>query len=61
MSKKSVSHIVTRSGRKHGDPEVAIPVAEDLQTVPGIPNRERDVSFFSREYPIGNMALDVVI
>ncbi len=58
MSKKSISHIVTRSGRKHGEPDVAIPVAEDLQTVPGIPNRERDVSFFSREYPIENMALE---
>ena len=31
---------------------------EELETVPGIPTRERDVSFFSREYPLENMALE---
>jgi ferredoxin len=31
--------------------DVDIPVAEDLTTVPGIPLRENDVSFYSRVYP----------
>ena len=45
---KKVGHYITRPGRNLGDPEITIPVAEDLETVPGIPTRERDVSFFSR-------------
>ena len=48
---KTVDHIVTRPGRKHGDPDVQIPVAEDLSTVPGIRQREADVSFYSRVHP----------
>ena len=55
---KTVGHRVTRPGRLPEDPPVTIPVAEDLETVPGIPTRERDVSFFSREYPLENMALE---
>ena len=50
--KKKVDHVVKRPGREHGDPDVEIPVAEDLTTVPGIPLREVDVSFYSREYPL---------
>ena len=49
---KAVHHVVKRPGRTHGDPDVEIPVAEDLATVPGIPLREEDVSFYSREYPL---------
>ena len=48
---KVVHHVVTRPGLKPGDPDVEIPVAEDLVTVPGSPKREDDVSFYSREYP----------
>jgi hypothetical protein len=55
---KNVSHHVTRPGLNLGDPPVTIPVAEDLVTVPGIPARESDVAFFSREYPLENMALE---
>ena len=58
MPKKTIAHSVTRPGRKPEDPNITIPVAEDLKTVPGIPSRERDVSFFSREYPLENMALE---
>ena len=46
-----VSHVVTRPGRKHGDADVQIPVAQDLTTVPGIPLRDADLSFYSRVYP----------
>lgn len=48
---KAVSHVVTRPGRKHGDADVQIPVAQDIATVPGIPLREDDLSFYSRVYP----------
>ena len=53
-----VSHVVRRSGRKAGDPEVEIPVAEDLATVPGIPQIEADVAFYSREYPLESQAVE---
>ncbi len=49
---KEVHHVVTRPGRRHGDPEVDIPVAEDLATVPGAPVRQEDVSFYTRVYPL---------
>lgn len=49
---KPVSHVVNRPGRKLGDPDVEIPVAADLTTVPGIPLRENDLSFYSRVYPL---------
>ena len=41
---KTVSHTVTRPGRKHGQPEVEIPVAEDLASVPGVPQNPVDVA-----------------
>ena len=55
---KQVSHYVTRPGRQLGDQSITIPVADDLVSVPGIPARVSDVSFFSREYPLENMALE---
>src|ERR671925_1810950 len=55
---KRISHHVTRPGRHLGDPQITIPVAEDLVSVPGIPARESDVSFFSREYPLENRAIE---
>ena len=57
MGKKEVSHYVTRPGKHVGDPPITIPVAEDLVSVPGIPTREGDVAFFSREDPLENMAV----
>ena len=47
-----VGHVVTRPGRKLGDPSVEIPVPEELETVPGIPSANREVDFYSREYPL---------
>ncbi|MFL2761602.1 MAG: hypothetical protein ACJ0A3_01510 [Dehalococcoidia bacterium] len=52
MALKSVDHVVVRPGRTFSDKDVEIPVAEDLTTVPGIPIRHEDVSFYSRMYPI---------
>ena len=56
--KKRIGHVVKRPGRKHGDSDVEIPVAEDLASVPGIPLREVDVAFYSREYPLENLNIE---
>ena len=55
---KSLSHTVKRPGRRRGEPDVEIPVAEDLATVPGIPQNPVDVSFYSREYPLETQSID---
>ena len=49
---KKVHHVVRRPGNRLGDPDIEIPVAEDLVTEPGAPVREGDVSFYSREDPL---------
>ena len=49
---KRVGHVVKRPGRVHGDPDVEIPVAEDLVSEPGIPQRREDVAFYSRTEPL---------
>ena len=55
---KAISHVVRRPGRRHGDPDVEIPVAEDLATVPGIPKMESDVSFYSRLEPLESQTVE---
>ena len=55
---KTVHHVVKRPGRKHGDPDIEIPVPDDFATVPGIPLREKDVAFYSREYPIESQTIE---
>ncbi len=55
---KKVHHVVNRPGRIAGDPDVQIPVAEDLATVPGSPVRDKDVTFYSREYPIESQTVE---
>ena len=57
-TKTKVSHVVSRPGRKHGDADVTIPVAEALTTVPGIPQKEEDVAFYSRVYPIESQNIE---
>ena len=49
---RKIGHVVTRPGRRHGDAPVDIPVPEAFETVPGIPQNPKDVSFYSREYPL---------
>ena len=56
--KKKVNHVVKRPGHKIGDADVEIPVAADLVSVPGSPTRERDVSFYSREYPAESQTIE---
>ena len=49
---KKIGHVVRRPGRIHGGPDVEIPVAEDLVSQPGIPQRPTDISFYSRTEPL---------
>ena len=55
---KPLSHKVRRPGRRAEDPDVEIPVAEDLAGVPGITQEPADVAFYSREYPLETQAID---
>ncbi len=46
-----IGHYVERPGLKPKDAPVTIPVAEELESVPGIPQNPADVDWYSREYP----------
>ena len=47
-----IGHKVVRPGKIYGDDSVTIPVPEELVTVPGIPLNNREVDWYSREYPL---------
>ena len=53
-----IGHEVVRPGKRLGDPQVTIPVPEELETVPGIPLNNREVDWYSREYPLETMNID---
>ena len=55
---KPVHHVVKRPGRKLGDPDANIPIAEDLVTVPGSPTIDGDVTYYSREYPVESQTVE---
>ena len=50
-----IGHVVTYHGKKPGDPAIAIEVPEELETTPGIPANQREVDWYSREYPLESM------
>ena len=52
-----IGHEVTRPGKRLGDPPVTIPVPEELETVPGIPTSQRELDWYSREYPLESQAV----
>src|SRR5919197_2306654 len=52
MAKKKIGQVITRPGRTVNPPDVVIPIPEELMSVPGIPIRQNEVDFYSREYPI---------
>ena len=52
MVLKKIHHTVTRPGRQPNDEPVKIKVADELATVPGIPKKDVDVDFYSRNYPL---------
>ena len=58
MAAKKIGHYITRPGKNLGDPPITFPVAEELETVPGIPVREEDLNFFSREDPLENISVN---
>ena len=47
-----IGHEVTRPGRNLGEATVTIPIPEELETVPGIPQTKREVDWYAREYPL---------
>ena len=47
-----IGHNVVRPGKAFGDAPITIPVAEELETVPGIPTNDREVDWYAREYPL---------
>ena len=53
-----VGHTVTRPGLRPGNEPITIPVAEELETVPGIPVNDRDVDFYSREHPLESQSVE---
>ena len=57
MVLKKVSHIVNRPGRIDRNDEAEILVAEDLATVPGVPKREKDLSFYARTEPLESQSI----
>ena len=53
-----IGHEVVRPGKNLSDAPVTIPVPEELVTVPGIPINNREVDWYSREYPLETMNID---
>ena len=47
-----IGHEIVRPGKRYGDGPVTIPVPEELETVPGIPNNNREVDWYAREHPL---------
>jgi epoxyqueuosine reductase len=50
-----IGHEVVRPGKRYGEPNVNIPIPEELETVPGIPKNQREVDWYAREYPLETM------
>ena len=50
-----IGHEVVRPGKRFGESEVTIPIPEELATVPGVPINQREVDWYSREYPLESM------
>jgi ferredoxin len=57
VTRKKVHHVVNRPGRRLGDPDVEIPIAEELATTPGVVENPVDVDFYSRKYPLESQAV----
>ncbi len=56
MGKRKLGKIVTRPGRRHGDQAINFPVAADLLKVEGVPTRNDEVSYYSREFPMDSFS-----
>ena len=58
LAKRRIGKIIRRPGSGYGDSEIEIPIAEDLLKVEGIPQRDAEVSYYSREFPLESFALE---
>lgn len=58
MARRLVGHYVTRPGKERGDDDITFPVAKDLQKPPSSLQRDIEVSFYAREYPLESFALE---
>ena len=47
-----MGHEVRYPGKKPGDPPITIQVPQELETMPGVPTNQREVDWYSREYPL---------
>ena len=52
-----IGHEVSYPGKNLGDSPITLRVAEELETVPGIPMNQREVDWYSREYPLESMRI----
>ena len=50
-----IGHEVVRPGRHFTDEAVTIGIPEELATTPGVPLNQREVDWYSREYPLESM------
>ena len=57
MAKRKLGKEIQRNGRIHGDKGITIAVASDLLKVEGIPIRDAEVSYYSREFPIESFSV----
>ena len=55
---KQTDHVVKRPGRVREDADYEIPVPEDLTSEPGIPQKDQDVAFYSRVYPLESQNIE---
>ena len=58
MARRRVGFTVNRPGRRVEDPPVEIPVAKDLESVPGTPIRDNEITYYAREYPLESVAVE---
>ena len=58
MAKRKVGKIIKRPGLKFGDPDIEIPIAVDLLKVEGVPQRDAEVSYYSREFPLESFSIE---
>ena len=57
MAKRKLGKIVVKKGRKPGESDIHIPIAADLLKVDGIPIRDNEVSYYSREFPLESFSV----
>ena len=58
MARRRLGYTVTREGRRADDPPAEIPVAADLESVPGTPTRDNEITYYAREYPLESVAVE---